>query len=173
MEIISRKEALERGLKRYFTGEPCKYGHVSERFVRSWKCCQCGKESIAKCRNYHREYGKKYSKENASKRAISRREYYLKSKPQHRARVASRRAAKKLRTPSWLTEEDKRNILAVYKMSERLSQCMGIEHHVDHIIPLRGESICGLHVPWNLQAVPAMLNFRKNNKLCSDFSQSL
>ena len=41
MEVISRKEAKARGLKRYFTGKPCKHGHVSERYTGSGACVEC------------------------------------------------------------------------------------------------------------------------------------
>jgi hypothetical protein len=40
-EVISRKDALARGLTRYFTGEPCKYGHVAERSVSASNCPEC------------------------------------------------------------------------------------------------------------------------------------
>ncbi len=45
MELITRAEALERGLTRYYTGKPCKHGHVCERTVRDWYCVECGKQS--------------------------------------------------------------------------------------------------------------------------------
>jgi hypothetical protein len=44
MEIISRKEAMERGLKYYFTGKPCKHGHIFERLVSNHGCLYCLRE---------------------------------------------------------------------------------------------------------------------------------
>ena len=41
MEIIARKEAIKKGLKHYFTGKPCKYGHVSIRITGNGMCCEC------------------------------------------------------------------------------------------------------------------------------------
>ena len=40
-EIISRKEAKSRGLKKYFTGKPCKHGHIAERYVDGGGCKDC------------------------------------------------------------------------------------------------------------------------------------
>lgn len=76
--IISRKEAIEKGLKVYFTGKPCKYGHVSERRVNDRGCLECGKEH----REQKKEYFKEYYQQNKEQIKESRKEYYQQNKEQ-------------------------------------------------------------------------------------------
>ena len=78
--------------------------------------------------------------------------------------TAVRLAHVKRATPPWLTETDKAAIAAIYEKAARLTVETGIQHHVDHIIPLRGETVSGLHVPSNLQVLTASENSRKRNK---------
>ncbi len=56
-------------------------------------------------------------------------------------------------------------LIAIYERSEHLSQLTGVRHHVDHIVPLKGKTVCGLHVPWNLRCIPARENIAKGNRL--------
>lgn len=77
---------------------------------------------------------------------------------------AYRRANKYLRTPTWLTFEQKLEIECFYYKAMRYEEETGIKYHVDHIVPLQGENVCGLHVPWNLQVIPAKENLSKGNK---------
>ena len=65
-------------------------------------------------------------------------------------------------TPPWANMED---IRMVYKQAIQLQKQTGEKYHVDHIIPLSGEFVCGLHVAYNLQAIPAEVNLKKNNKV--------
>jgi hypothetical protein len=45
MKIITRETALKQGLAWYFTGKPCKYGHVTKRHVNGRGCTDCNKEN--------------------------------------------------------------------------------------------------------------------------------
>ncbi len=82
----------------------------------------------------------------------------------HAALVAKRRASKLRATPSWLTRDDRAAMVAIYAEARRLTRETGILHHVDHEVPLSGEFVSGLHVPWNLRPIPALDNLRKSNR---------
>jgi hypothetical protein len=79
------------------------------------------------------------------------------------AYVRNRQAAKLQRTPPWLTINDLQRIEDFYLEAIRRTQETGTRWHVDHIIPLRGKKVSGLHVPENLQVIPAKDNQRKTN----------
>lgn len=66
--------------------------------------------------------------------------------------------------PDWLTSEQLDYMNYMYSLARELTSLNGEPYHVDHIMPLRGENICGLHVPWNLQILPSDLNIKKGNK---------
>lgn len=97
-----------------------------------------------------RERVKKWAKNNPEKRTANR---------------ARRRAAKINRTPPWA---DKKAILKVYGEARALQEATGEPYHVDHIYPLQGEKISGLHVDGNLRAVPARVNLSKSNNFDPD-----
>jgi hypothetical protein len=78
---------------------------------------------------------------------------------------AKRRAAKRQATPPWLTAEHLKQMAAVYVEAKRMEMEDGIKRHVDHIYPIQNPTVCGLHVPWNLQILTARANNRKYNKL--------
>ena len=80
------------------------------------------------------------------------------------ARAARRRAAQFRATPGWLTEKDYEEMRKIYEECARISKETGVLHHVDHVIPLRGKKISGLHVPQNLRIITAEENLKKGNK---------
>jgi hypothetical protein len=110
---------------------------------------------------------RKYYEENRDKLREKDRKYYRKyyesNKSLYTQRAAKRRAAKKNRTPLWITDEHKQTIKLYYETRQSLTEATGIEYHVDHIIPLQGNNVSGLHVPENLQIITAEKNTYKNN----------
>lgn len=88
-------------------------------------------------------------------------EYKAANKARVRHHQATRRASIIKAKPPWLTKDQKRQIVEIYAEAVRLSEETGVQHHVDHIVPLRGGTVCGLHVPWNLRAIPADVNQRR------------
>jgi len=81
------------------------------------------------------------------------------------AATAKRRAAKLLATPKWLTAEQLKEIEQFYILAKELETLNNVKYHVDHIVPLQGLNVSGLHVPWNLQVIKAHDNISKGNKL--------
>jgi len=67
-------------------------------------------------------------------------------------------------TPNWLTNEQVEHMQCLYKVAAMYT-AEGLDiWHVDHIVPIRGKDVCGLHVPWNLRIITASENLRKGNK---------
>ena len=115
------------------------------------------------CRSCNCKRCKKYYQENRDKHLEAVKSRQKKNPEKANAINASRRARKKQAQPAWLTEEHINQIKAIYKHSKHMKKRTGIKHHVDHIVPLKGKNVCGLHVPWNLQVIPAKHNYEKNN----------
>jgi len=80
------------------------------------------------------------------------------------AKTIARRAAKYCRTPQWLTSFDTEAIRSLYTEAARLTRATGVKHEVDHVIPLRGQTVSGLHVPQNLRIITKAQNAAKRNR---------
>ena len=102
-----------------------------------------------------------YYQENREARLAKEAKYQKANPDKCRAISAKRRAAKLQRTPAWVDFEA---IKAVYAEAHRLEELDGIPRHVDHVIPLQGELVSGLHIASNLKILTAQENLSKSNK---------
>lgn len=105
----------------------------------------------------------KYRAENKVKRNAQLAVWKKENKGHINFLNSKRHASKLLRTPAWLTEQDLLHIKCLYQVAAMRSRESGQEWHVDHILPLNGETVSGLHVPANLRVIPAIDNLRKYN----------
>jgi 5-methylcytosine-specific restriction endonuclease McrA len=109
-------------------------------------------------------YRKAYYYRNKEKESDYQRQWYDKNRGHANALNAKRNTAKRYRLPIWLTKENLKQIKVMYKFASHLSKTTGFKWHVDHIIPLQGKTVSGLHVPENLQIIEESMNIKKNNK---------
>lgn len=185
----SRKEAQAIGAKFYFTGEPCKHGHIALRKTKG-TCVTCAQIEWKANAAKRADYFAAYNKSDAGVKA--KQEYYERNKDTVKARAASRPIEDKRRykdkykqanpeyfnvlnnlrkrrhknaTPPWLSYFQKQEMRALYQQAATITKVTGQRYVVDHIVPLNGVDVCGLHVPWNLRVITQEENLKKSNKL--------
>lgn len=159
--------------------QPLERFYKCKRGLKSW-CKDCenaaNKLRYQKNKEHIRTQQREYYKTIAAKHNKASRVWYKNNKARHNkvtslyaknnrprmnALKAKRRACELSATPSWA---DLEAIKKIYVESKKISDESGIVHHVDHIVPLQGVNICGLHVDYNLQILTATENLRKGNK---------
>jgi hypothetical protein len=185
----TRKEAKEQGAKYYFTGDPCKHGHVALRKTKG-SCVECLKIEWQKGNETRAEYFKTYNKKEEVK--DRKNEWYVANRDQViaqaklrpyeitkeykrawkernlvwvRADTKARRRKHRQATPKWLSSKQKTEIRQLYQIAIIMTKTTGEQYVVDHIVPLRSNDVCGLHVPWNLRVITQEENLKKSNKL--------
>lgn len=178
----TRKAALEKGESKYFTGAACVQGHVAPRRAKTGECLSCRTERLFSWRQQNPEKVQKHNQAQYSKfsdKIIAKtKEYYWsnadlcreKSRQYQKKNLhlyakikAKRKAAELQRTPAWLTEDDHWMIEQAYELAMLRTKMLGIVFNVDHILPLQGKLVSGLHTPLNMQVIPAAENRRKSN----------
>lgn len=101
---------------------------------------------------------------NKTQRLAQKRVYRQANKGKINALVAARKKVVKQRTPAWLTDFDKLKIQCFYSIAAMLTRENGESWHVDHIVPLQGAQVSGLHTPNNLQVMRGVENIGKKNR---------
>jgi hypothetical protein len=188
MKVISRIDAEALGLTRYFTGSPCPKGHIAERLVSNRGCISCSRQALAKYRVTNRTNllerkriaQNLYRMRNPDKVRATAKASNAKHRKTRNAEKAAwakrnsgrvlawargRQLSKVQRTPAWLSTDDKWLIEEIYDLAALRTKYTGLAHHVDHILPLRGKTVSGLHVPSNLQVILGSENSRKGNRV--------
>ena len=157
-----RKQAMLDGKPTYFTGKPCKYGHIAERRTAKAECIAC--ETERNNSNLRKEYMVSYAEKQRAKLQEIATRWQKNNKGKVNANTAFNHSAKMLRTPRWLSSFDKLHIKCLYQVAAMRTKHSEIAWDVDHIVPLQGKTVSGLHVPWNLRVIPKKENILKGNK---------
>jgi hypothetical protein len=130
-----------------------------------------------------KQRAKDWSKENPEKVSLAKKKWSCNNKALERQLIndwkaknrhsiyatnAKRRGVLLMATPKWFNKNHNREIKDFFICAEMFTLYTGEKYHVDHIIPLCGKNVNGLHVPWNLQVIPAKQNLRKSNSFVAD-----
>jgi 5-methylcytosine-specific restriction endonuclease McrA len=175
--IVEVGDARKQGLTTYFTGRPCKHGHIDLRLVSSFTCRTCSYANVRVCgkrvpeevRKQRYERSKTYNKkpktpEQRKIDVIKAKQWAEKNPGRALLNKSLYKKQVKLATPKWLSEEHKEQMYTIYEVCQTVKRQLSVPHEVDHIVPLRGKIVCGLNVPWNLQILPKRINNTKSNR---------
>ena len=193
MNLISRQQSLGSGLTRYFTGKPCPRGHIAERMVSIRACVMCLSKKAREARQANpkaynarnrvyiaaniekvKAWKSAEQKRNRAAANARNRRYAAAHRDELRIRNAAWQkanpalgaaktmrylTAKRKQCPAWADHE---SIGMIYQAAEVI-RTTGFDVHVDHVVPLQGQIVSGLHVHNNLQIIQANANRSKSN----------
>ena len=116
---------------------------------------------LVKNKDRHGELTRSWYERNKDQHLVKSKEWYAANRHRKLATTTAREERCRLATPVWA---DREAIVALYAQAKQMTQETGIQHDVDHIVPLRGKTVSGLHVPENLRVIPSAENKRKAAK---------
>lgn len=191
--LRTRREAKAKGAKHYLTGKSCPHGHVAPRFTSTGNCTVCQRERVAarppelarrytaqhaerhpdrvrasRIKGYRENKEKWHERASAWKHANKDKVKSYKAKNKHKAcEYAARRKSRKVNaTPAWACP---RKIELVYRQAQLANAIWPGMFEVDHIVPLLGKTVCGLHVENNLQ----VLDIHQNRSKAGSWSEDI
>lgn len=144
----------------------CYYKHVGGKYGVRAQCKTCRNTKVADYakQNPEKTAGYQAKSEQRLEVKLYRSSYRKQNKSYFLSKNSEYRARKIKASPTWLSAEQKAEIMSFYEHAKDCKAVSGQDYEVDHIVPLKGKDICGLHVPWNLQVLPSDLNRKKSNK---------
>lgn len=173
MEIITRNDAIKRGLVRYYTGKPCKNGHLSERSIHCG-CLECERDFRKRWRQNNREkWLEQHKKQQAKRREkdpekvrgivrVAAKKHYRNNHEKHFKKRIKALGEDYRAIPKWADVDRMR---VVYQKAQELGLW------VDHVVPVSSKLVCGLHCWWNLQLLSREENSRKLNREWPDMPE--
>lgn len=178
LHLIDRNTALGFGMTRYFSIRPCPRGHRGERTVNGWGCCACADAARATPER------KAYVRDFAARNAAGLKSYMAAWKIENISRKKKSDAAWKRDNKEAVYASNRKRQLAkdsrillasqgltdfVFAEANHLAKLrkkrFGIRWEVDHVLPLFGREVSGLHVWNNFQVIPAEINRLKKDNL--------
>lgn len=105
---------------------------------------------------------KKWREENVGYRAAYMAKWAVDNKALVNEKIAYRNAIKRRATAAWA---DRAKIKEIYTECVRITEETGVPHEVDHIYPLQGKTVCGLHCQDNLNIITQFENIQKSNRM--------
>lgn len=172
------------------TGADCvkacsKCGSTSNGFARDRRLksglrseCKLCKAENARAKGYYQKPSHKkpagWWSEYASRPEVRERLrlHYRAQRKKHREYSNAKKALRASRivaaTPRWVDADDRFVMREIYELARLRTKLTGLDWHVDHIVPISGDGVCGLHVPANLRVIPAAENLRKSNTLAGE-----
>ena len=166
-EMFTKEKSVSDGFSRWC--KPCKKEHKDAWYVRNAES-ECKKAMQYHYENYDKNKEKiserviKWQRENKEKYAEKSKRCYEKTKDKRFAYAAFKRATKRNAVPKWISGQLKQEIQKFYVEARLKTRDTGTKYEVDHIVPLMGKEVCGLHVPWNLRVITQFENRSKQNR---------
>lgn len=165
------KDVARRAAAKSYAEEPEKWKARTRKWYAANKerATAYHKAYRALKREEKKAYFRKYYEENAdhlkARAKVNGVLWCSRNPAASRAKSMRHTAAKQRATPKWANHEE---IDRVYEECVRVEQQTGVQHHVDHVVPLQGKTVSGLHVEYNLQIMPGRENQSKGARFWPD-----
>lgn len=165
--IVKRAEAIEHGLTHYFTGKPCKYGHVERRQACNWDCVECVRIRNKNWREENKDQVLELDRmwfKNNRERKLGHCKKWRDENPDKVRQYSLNAHARKKGADGFYTNHDVNKIREKQKNKCAEPTCkkdLSNGYHVDHIMPL---ALGGSNWPSNLQCLCPSCNMSKGAK---------